>query len=246
MDKEKKKQTIKLCIAVTIFTIIILLVIFVMIRYEVEGDKNMPFNLSKIIMISTAEGNETNGKKKWNFDIYQNNDIYIYIDKNEKYSGNEKTIKSVKIENIHITKAPIKGEIKVYMPNSVDGRLFSYEEDYLIDSKLEYKGATESNSKTLEIGANGGNVIIRFSNTGLGQYSSDKDKEVIHDGTLLKKIQVTDEETKFDVSFDLVITVDSCSYRTNVVLTMPCGNITEEGTCSIEKTDFSNLVFKRE
>ena len=246
MDKEKKVQTIKLCVAVTIFAIIILLVATTMIRYQVEGDKNMPFNLSKIIVVSTAEGTESKGKKKWNFDVFQNNDIYIYIDKNEQYSGEEKTIKSVKMENINITKAPTKGEVKAYMPNSVDGRLFSYEEDYLVDRKLEYKGATESNSRTLEIGINGGNAIIRFSNTGLGQYSSDKDKEIVHDGTLLNKIKVTDEEIKFDVAFDLVITVENCSYRANVTLQMPCGDITNEGTCSLEKTDFSDLVFKRE
>lgn len=246
MDKEKTKQTIKLCVAVTIFAIVILLVVTAMIRYEVEGDKNMPFNLSKIIVVSTAEGTETKGKKKWNFNVYQNNDVYIYIDKNENYRGNEKSIKSLKIENINITKAPTKGEIKVYMPNSVEGRLFSYDDNYLVNGKLEYKGASESNSKTLEIGANGGNALIRFSNTSLGQYSSDKDKEVVHDGTLLNKIKVTDEEIKFDVSFDLVITVDNCSYRTNMTLQMPCGNITKDGTRSIEKTDFSDLVFKRE
>ncbi len=65
MDKEKKKQIIKLCVAVLVFAIIIILVAAVMIRYQVEGDKNMPFNLSKIIIISTAEGNETKGDKKY-------------------------------------------------------------------------------------------------------------------------------------------------------------------------------------
>lgn len=246
MDKEKKKQIIKLCIAITTFAIIILLVITSMIRYEVEGDKNMPFNLSKMIIVSTAEGTETEGKKKWNFDVYQNNDVYIYIDKNEEYRGDDKSIKSIKIENINITKSPTKGEVKVYMPNSVEGRLFSYKDEYLVDQKLEYKGASESNSKTLEIGENGGNALLRFSNTGLGQYSSDNDKEIVHDGTLLKKIKVSNEEITFDVAFDLVITVDNCSYRANILLQMPCGNITEEGTCSLEKTDFSDVIFKRE
>ncbi len=246
MDKEKSKQMIKFCVSVVIFAIIILLVVITMIRYEVEGDKNMPFNLSKIIIVSTAEGTETEGKKKWNFDIFQNNDVYIYIDKNENYSGDEKTIKSVKIENINITTPAKKGEVKVYMPNSVEGRIFSNEEEYLVEGKLEYKGASESNSKTLEIGSNGGNLIIRFSNTGLGKYSSDSDKEIIHDGTLLKKIKVSNEEIKFDVLFDLVITVDNCSYRANIPLQLPCGDITEEGTSSMEKTDMSDVIFKRE
>ncbi len=246
MDKEKKKQTIKLCVAITVFAIIILLVAISMIRYQVEGDKNMPFNLSRIIIVSTAEGQETKGKKKWNFKVYQNNDVYIYIDKNENYVGKEKTIKNVKIENINITKAPTKGKINTYMPNSVKGRLFDYSEEYLVEEKLEYKGAEESNSRTLEIGSNGGNLLVSFSNNDLGTYSSDKEKQITHDGTLLNKIKVSNEEIAFEVAFDLVITVDNCSYRANVKLQMPCGNIIEEGTCSLEKTDMSDVIFKRE
>lgn len=247
MDKEKKKQIIKLCVAVLVFAIIIVLVAAVMIRYQVEGDKNMPFNLSKIIIVSTAEGNETEGKRKWNFNVLQNNDVYIYIDKNENYWGEEKTIKSVILENINISKAPTKGEIKVYMPNSVEGRLFDYSDEYLVqEGKLEYKGGAESNTQTLQIGTNGGNLLLSFSNTGLGTYSSDEDEEITHDGTLLKRLKATYEEVQFDVNFDLVIEVDNCSYRTNMTLHMPCGDITEEGTCSTEQTDFSDLVFKRE
>lgn len=246
MDKEKKKQTIKLCIAITIFVIIILLVVITMIRYNVEGDKNMPFNLSKIIIVSTAEGTETEGEEKWNFDVYQNNDVYIYIDKNEGYRGEEKILKSLRIENINITKSPLKGEVKAYMPNSVDGRIFSYDDEYIIDGSLEYKGAEESNTQTLEIGSNGGSALIRFCNTGLGEYSSDSDDEIIHDGTLLSKIDVSNEDTQFEVTFDLVITVDNCSYRANIALQFPCGNILEEGTCSLEKTDMSDVIFKRE
>ena len=246
MDKDKKKQTIKLWVAIFVLVIIILLVISIMIRYEVEGDKNMPFNLSKIIVVSTAEGEETEGENKWNFDVHQNNDVYIYIDKNENYVGKEKTIKSVKIENINITKAPTKGKINTYMPNSVEGRLFDYSEEYLVEEKLEYKGAEESNSRTLEIGSNGGNLLVSFSNNDLGEYNSDKEKQITHDGTLLDKIEVNNEEINFEVAFDLVITVDNCSYRANIKLQMPCGNIIEEGTCSLEKTDMSDVIFKRE
>lgn len=247
MDKEKKKQTIKLCIAIVVFAIIIILVAAIMIRYQVEGDKNMPFNLSKIIIVSTAEGSEAEGDKKWNFNVLQNNDIYIYIDKNENYNGKDKSIKSVTLENINISKPPQKGEIKAYMPNSVEGRLFDYSEEYVIkESKLEYKGAVESNTQTLEIGNNGGNLLLSLSNVGLGVYSSDEDEEITHNGTLLKRLDISNEEIQFEVNFDLVITVENCSYRANITLQLPCGNITEEGTCSLEKTEFNDLVFKRE
>ena len=247
MDKDKKKQTIKFWVAIFVLVIIILLVVSIMIRYEVEGDKNMPFNLSKIIVVSTAEGKETEGKNKWNFDVQQNNDVYIYIDKNENYLGDrQKTIDSVKIENINCTKTPAKGVIETYMPNSIEGRLFTNDEEYLVDGSLEYKSAEESNPQTLEIGANGGYAVIRFSNGDLGSYSSDDDDEIIHDGSLLEKIEVTNEDVQFDVSFDLVITVDGINYRGNLTLKFPCGNIIEEGTSSIEITDLSSVVFKRE
>lgn len=246
MEKEKRKQMIKNCIAIFFVFIIFIVVGAIMIKYEVEGDKNMPFNLSKIVVVSTAEGIETEGKKKWNFDVYQNNDIYIYLDKNNNYLKENEYIQKVRIENIEIISGPKVGKINAYMPNSVDGRLYSYDNTYLIEDKLEYKGATKSDSKTLEIGNQGGNVLIRFSNTELGKYSSNDEDEIIHDGTLLKKLELQQEDISFIVSFDLVIEVKKCSYRANIQLDLPYKNILEEGTTSFEKKEISDIIFKRE
>ena len=246
METDKTKQTIKLCLAITVVIVILAIVAMIMIKYEVEGDKNMPFNLSKIMIVSTAEGVENEGKNKWNFNIYQNNDLYFYIDKNNHYKGNDTYIEKVRIENIQITRAPKAGEIKAYMPNSVEGRLYSYDNTYIIEEKLEYKGAGKSNSQTLEIGSQGGNVLIRFSNTNLGGYSSNDDKEIIHDGTLLKKLQLTQEDINFAVSFDFIIEVQNYKYKANIQLELPYGNIVENGTESIEKVDMEDIIFKRE
>ena len=244
MEKDKKKQVIKLCLAVSIIAVILIIVIAIIIKYQVEGDKNMPFNLSKMVIISTAEGIESEGNSKWNFNIFQNNDIYFYIDKNDQYMGNDKQIEKVRIENIQINK-PIRGEIKAYMPNSVEGRVYSYAEEYIVDNKLEYRGATKSNPQTLEVGNQGGNVSIRFSNVNLGQYTSNEDTEIVHDGTLLKKLGISQEDIKFNVSFDFVIQVSNYEYTANINLDLPYGNILEEGTSSLEKVDMSDIVFKR-
>ena len=247
METEKKKQTIKFWMAVSIIALIVVTVIAIMIRYEVEGDQNMPYNLSKIVIVSTAEGIEKGGEtnKKWRFNIFQNNDIYFYIDKNTGYMGKEKLIEKVRIENIQITVEPKIGEIKTYMPNSVEGRIFEYSDEYLVQDKLEYRGGSKSNSQTLEIGSQGGNAIIRFSNTNFGEYSSDKDTEIIHDGTLLNKLEISEEDIKFEVTFDFIISVDGCTYKSNIKLNLPCENIMEQGTSSLEITDMSNIVFKR-
>ena len=43
------------------------------------------------------------GENRWAFDINQNNDIYIYIEKNKNYTSKE-IIKSVTIDNIKVEK----------------------------------------------------------------------------------------------------------------------------------------------
>ena len=166
MDNEKRKQTIKFCIAISVLVIIVLIVISLIVKYQVEGEKNLPFKLSKIIMISTAEGieNEKKVSQEWNLSIYQNNDIYLYIDKDEEHNNGE-ILTKVLIDNIQIEKNPQKGTIRPYMPNSSEGRLYDYSDEYLVNNSLEYTGAAKSNPKTLEIGSQGGTAYIRFSNT---------------------------------------------------------------------------------
>ncbi len=245
MGENDKKEKIKACIAMAIIIIIILLSIIFSIKYQVEGESNMPFKLSKITIVSTAEGNENEGaKEKWNMSIYQNNDIYFSIEKNDKYNK-EELIDNISIENIKIIQNPELGEIQVFMPNSSEGRLFSYSEDTIVkDNKLTYKGASKTNNKSLEIGNQGGTAVIRFANTKIGDYVSDDDEEIKHDGTMLTKTQATNENIKFKVNFDLIINLKNVKYKTNISLDLPCEeNLLEKGTCSKEITD--NFIFKR-
>lgn len=246
MITEQRKQTIKLIIAITVLILLFVYVAIMMIKYEVEGETNMPFRLSKIVVIGTVEGVETesDNKNKWNFDIYQNNDIYFYIDQSEN-DKQEELIKSVKIDNIQVVTSPQKGNIISYMPNSEAGRLFAYDDQFKVEEKLEYKGASESSSTNLEIGSKGGTALIRFSNTDIGKYTSDKDKEIIHNATLLKKINATNEEIKFSVSFDFTIETTKTKYQSQITLDLPTGNLDEEENCYLEKTDMSDVVFKR-
>lgn len=247
MITEKRKETIKLIVAITILALLLLFVVIMMIKYEVEGETNMPYQLSKIVIIGTVEGVETTekSKEKWNFDIYQNSDVYFYIDQNAANVKENELIKSVKISNIQIKNAPQKGTIRTYMPNSESGRLYTYDEQFLVEDKLEYKGSSNSNSSNLEIGSKGGPVLIRFSNSNIGNYVSDKDKEIIHNSTLLKKIKATNEEIKFNVSCDFMIETTNAKYQAEVNLNLPTGNLDEEENCYLEKTDMKDIVFKR-
>ena len=245
MEEIRRKEKIKACIAIAVIILAILVTGIITMKYHVEGETNMPFTLSKITIVSTAEGVENKETtEKWNLSIFQNNDIYFSIEKNERNREDE-IIESFSIENIKVIEAPKIGQIKTYMPNSSDGRLFTYSDEYIVEeNKLTYKGASKSNSKTLEIGNQGGTAILRFANTEVGNYVSNEDEEIKHDGKLLEKIQVSKEDINFKVSFDLIIKLKNKSYISNIVLELPCeGDLINEGTTSKEITD--NFVFKR-
>ena len=129
------------------------------------------------------------------------------------------------------------------MPNSNDGRTFIYDDSYLIEDKLEYKGAKSSNIKTLEIGSKGGSAVIRISNSDIGKFVSDEDTEVKHDGTLITKIGATEEEISFKVSFDLILQINKIKYKATITLNLPEAGLSEAGTTTKEITE--GFVFKR-
>ena len=245
---EKNKEMIKRCIAFVVLVAIVCAVGLIVIKYQVDGESNMPFELSKITIISTAEpeiiANSEEEEATWNFEINQINDMYIFIDKNEDYHKSQK-IDSVTIENISITKDPGRGSIKIYMPSSLEGSTFLYDESYLVEDKLTYRGATASNEKNLEIGNQGGKMLIRFANTDLATYKSNEAEEIKHDGTILAKTDVQNEDLQFEVEFDIIIDIGRTKYKGTVNLSLPTGNILEEGKTSQEITDFSDIVFKR-
>lgn len=239
------QDKLKRSIALGILLIIIMIVLIIVIQYQIEGEKNMPYKLSKITIISTAEGEQNKNSEensRWNLSVNQSNDIYFFIDKN---SSKDEIIDSVTISNVQITSQPIKGQIKTFMPNSTEGRPFVYKDEYIIEDKLEYQGGKSTNPATLEIGNQGGYALIRFANMGVGEFTSNEDSEIKHDGTLISKVGTTEEEIKFTVNFDLTIKVAEIKYRANITLNLPCDNICEKGRTTQEITDLNNVVFKR-
>lgn len=248
MKEEKIKNAIKAGIAILFIFAVIFLCITIMMQYEEEGEKNIPFQLSRITIISTAEGieekNEEGENSTWKFNVIQNNDMYLTISKNENYKK-EEIIKKVKIDNIKILEEPQIGSIKAYMPNSLEGRRFKYTDEFLIENELTYKGASKSNEKNLEIGNQGGNFSISFCNTDIGKFESNDDTEIKHDASLISKMGKTGEDLKFKVSFDLTIVLEKKSFKTTVTIDLPCENLINEGktTKIIENT--SEFIYKR-
>lgn len=237
------KKYFHIVVVIVIFAVILFALGIIVLKYNVEGETNMPFELSKISIISSSEGIDKEATNtKWAFDIYQSNDVFLYIDKNEGY-GKTEAIKTVKINNIQI-EAKKKENIKIYKPDEQEEKLvFKNKEENIIES-IEYIGDMESNLKQRKISNQGGIVAFRCSNDNLATYTSDE--EEINHHELLKKAEIKQEDLQTKVTFDLSIELQAGKeYKTTVSLDFPVDNVIEKGTESKEITDLKNLIFKR-
>lgn len=238
-----KTKSFHICMIMVIIVVILFIVGMLVLRYSVEGETNMPFELSKIAIISSQEGID-NGKTdtRWSYDVHQANDIYLYIDKNENYDKTE-IIKSINIENFNI-EANNKENIKIYKPDAQEEKvIFQYKDEDIVQN-IEYLGDIESDLKNLKVSNQGGIIAFRCSNNNVVEYKSN-DEEIKHD-ELLKKSNVTNESLQMKLSFDLIIKLESGKeYQAKIEVELPTGNVVEEGTTSSEITDLEDIVFKR-
>ena len=243
MKNMLSKKYFHILVVAIIILILVVITLFIMLRYSVEGESNMPFELSKISIISTSQGvDKPTTDTKWAFDICQNNDIYIYIDKNKEHSK-EELIKYVSIENIQI-EAKNKDNIKLYKPDEIDEKMMFKNTEENKVNMLEYLGNNESNLKTLKISNQGGMVAFRCSNEKIAEYKSNE--EVINHNELLKKSNISNEDLKINIKFDLIIKLEKdTKYKSTIKLELPSGNIIETGTNSKEYVDNSKIVFKK-
>lgn len=162
--QDKVKVAIRFVIVVVILTLVITTICLLMLKYAVEGESNMPFELSQIIVISTAEGLDAEGEEHtWNFDIVQNNDIYIYVSKNKSYEETE-MIKSITLNNFKTENGPQIGNMQIYRPSENRDLLYEYKDEYITNDKIVYNGSEASNLKNLEIANQGGAILFRLCN----------------------------------------------------------------------------------
>ena len=238
------KKAFHISMLIVIVAIILFVLGIIVLQYNIEGETNMPFILNKIAVISSVEGTDKEaGSNRWAFDVSQNNDINLYIEKNKNYDKQE-AIKSILIDNIEIQKNSEKGKINFYRPNTTEsGVYFKNVEENLVQT-IEYKGAMQTDLKKLEISNQGGLIMFRVANDKVVEHISNDD--VINHNELLKKANLSIEELKMKLSMDFTIKIESGKeYKTNIELDLPIEGVIENGTSSQEITDTKNIIFKR-
>jgi len=239
-----RKRIIHICVIAAIVAVVILIAIFLMFRYNVEGETNLPFNLKSINIVSTAESSLNKNEEVWHASILQKNDIFFTIEKNNNYKKQD-AIKRVSFENFEITKENEDMIVTIYRPaTSVNSYIYS--DEYKIENSIEFTGSQSTNMETLQINNQGGIIGFSITSDNLGEYIASINEKVPMDGKLLAKAGVKKEEMDFKVSFDLIIETESNhKFKSNIVLDLPTGNILKDGVGTLEDTELKNVIFKR-
>lgn len=245
--EEAKKRVLRKYVFIAFLLIITAVVILLMIKYNVEGEKNMPFKLSKIVVQSTIDTKNREGTGNlWDLELTQNNDVYIYIEKNKEVES-ENQIKSIKIKRITPVVKPAKGKISVLLPTSNKvNKIFSNSTENYLNKTIEYNANTSDNLERQEICQDGGMMAFRISNQNIGEYVSNEDTEIKYDKSLLEKAGIDEKELKFTVEIDLVMELaEDEKYKGTISLDLPTDTFENKGTITTEITDTSKIIFKR-
>lgn len=240
----ERKSLVKRCLFLVLLAIIFLVVIFIMAKYEEEGEKEIPFDISKILLVSSVDGvAKENETSIWDIEVSQVNDVYVYLNRGE---NKEETIKSVSFQNFKNNLNP-EFSFKVYRPTGDLEKLYTYSEEDYRNSTIEFLGTIKDDMKNLEIANIGGMCGFRVANENLGEFiSNEETEEVVYDGKLLEKIGVTEQDIKLQISFDIIIeTDDGIKYKGTIVVDMPGENLIQDGKSTIEINNFENVIFKR-
>ena len=245
MHQSFSKRVFHICMIISILVLMLFVFGMVALRYEVEGETNLPFSISKIIIISNIIGEEKEDSEyNWDFSVNGINDIYMSIEKNSGYIDTE-VIEEIVLSNFNLLLHPNKGQMAIVKPYKEEGHLFKMSQDNIVNEVI-YKAGLANNIKKLEIGNQGGILLFRYANLNIGEYKSNEGDTIKHNSSLLSKIGVSKDEIYSTLSFEMNIKLKSeKQYQASIQLKMPIEQMTDEKAGSIEITDLSNIVFKR-
>lgn len=247
LDYYNKNKSIKKYIVVLVLTLALSIVFFIIYKYHVEGEKNLPFNLTKLMVVSSAETEELEfNENLYQANIIQKNDVFLAIEKNKNYKKQD-AIKKITLNNFNIIEKGTKGTLKIYRP-SMEEKTFIYKEEYQINDAMELTGDLNTNLKMEKMSIANQGGLFEFSMVlgDLGKITYGENENITSDGTLLKRLDLSMQDIKTSVLFDMIIELSSGkAYKTTIKLDLPVGNISEEGVSTIENIDLNKLVFKR-
>lgn len=248
INLKRKNRIIHIYIISAILIIALSTVFFIMYKYNIEGERNLPFNITKLIVISSAETENFEKQESiYQADVIQKNDIYIAIEKNQNYKKTD-AIKEITFNNFKILEQSKIGKLNFYRTTTEGTKTFEYTENYLINNEIKYIGGKETNlqEEQMTIANQGGLLKISATIEDLGKLIYTENENITSDGRLLNKLNLKSEDIKTKISFDVIMKLSSGNtFKTTITLDLPTGDIVNEGVSTTENNNLEKLVFKR-
>lgn len=248
INLKRKNRIIHIYIISAILIIALSTVFFIMYKYNIEGERNLPFNITKLIVISSAETENFEKQESiYQADVIQKNDIYIAIEKNQNYKKTD-AIKEITFNNFKILEQSKIGKLNFYRTTTEGTKTFEYTENYLINNEIKYIGGKETNlqEEQMTIANQGGLLKISATIEDLGKLTYTENENITSDGRLLNKLNLKSEDIKTKISFDVIMKLSSGNtFKTTITLDLPTGDIVNEGVSTTENNNLEKLVFKR-
>lgn len=238
-----QKKIIKNALILLLGILIITTIIFLIIKYEIKGENNLPFKISNITLISATDGiKNEDTENKWNINLIQTNDIYFEIIKNPQYK-NQEIIKNIIFENFEIIEKNQLGEIKFDIIKKDENGIRKY--NNLFEGKVIYNGDKNTDLDFLQINNQGGIIAISANIDELGTYISNEE-EIKYDATLLKEKEIIEAQLKSKVQFDIIIELETgIKFRGTTQIEIPSQDLLTKGMSTTKITNENNIIFKR-
>ena len=243
MDKNIKSKVVKKYAFIAFLLVAICVSILLMVKYNVEGEKNLPLEINEIAIRSTIYAQNNNPENILESSVEQDNDIFITFKNNKNV---DTKLEKIKLENIRIEKASKRGTVKILKPTSNEKLNYfqNSSEDYT-GKTLEYIANTSDNFEKQEFCQDGGTIAFRISNQNLGTYIL-TEEGVQYNENLLQQLGTSSDEIKLKVLFDVILVVsDSEQYKGTIKLELPAEKFGENGIVTKSITNFDDVIFKK-
>lgn len=202
-----------------------------------EENETAMFNVNKIQYYSdvNAVSNQTTYQNpEWNLNVYQYTDIAIYVERIDEFS-NENYIKSLYLDNFKISESK-EGKQKIYYLNPLnfgDGDILELYDENEISYRLEYNIINYENEEN-DIGYSipiffedcSNPITLRYLNSDiLENYTISTTEQIKFNGSLLKNSNISLDDIKTNISFDLnIISDNNETHSININIDIPLNN----------------------
>ncbi len=180
-----------------------------------EDTENFPFFIDKIILYSSAYGNNRNTnfqQTNWILNLYQYTDIAIYLKGNKNTLTPNNTIKKLSINSFHFYQSPTIGEPTLYYLDVNDFGTGNFSENNKIENTLTFNVLNDANTENL-ISTNTPVLFSDLSNPITLKYVNPlysnfelPSHEIIHfDGNLLNRANIKLQNLSASFRFNIEV-----------------------------------------